>query len=52
MQTYSCFTLPLSDGRIGLVVVFKGFEENMQVEQFVGTLDAFLNADEPAETLH
>ena len=52
MQTYSCFTLPLSDGRIGLVVVFKGFEENMQVEQFVGDLDAFLNTDDGIETLH
>ena len=52
MQTYSCFTLPLSDGRIGLVVVFKGFEEDVQVERFVGNLDTFLNTGEPVETLH
>ena len=51
MQTYSSFTLPLQDGSIGLVVVFRGFEEELAIMQFLDELDIHLNPD-MSQTVH
>ena len=51
MQTYSCFTVPLADGSLGLVIVFKGFQEHLEIESFMDELEAYLSPNE-LRTLH
>jgi len=51
MQTYSCFTVPLADGSLGLVIVFKGFQEHLEIESFMDELEVYLSPNE-LRTLH
>jgi hypothetical protein len=46
MNHYSCYTVPLQDGRLSLVVVFNGFESKEDAMTFIGDLDIYLNPEQ------